>query len=173
MPSVMSINVQAYGAPARLTLRDYQIAGTAVTPQAPHAPPAKTLDQFTPSDHTAVLPVPLVPVADAQAPAAEAEPTVPVATVETETWSRRALLGAIAAIAAIVLLLGISAARDGIEVPTPSTDSTQPVSVETTTTTAAPTTTSPPTTEKPAPAHEDKGKGKKAGEASAPAEFRR
>jgi hypothetical protein len=50
---VMSMNVQAYGAPARLTLRDYQIASTAVTPQAPHAPPAKKLDQFTPSDRTA------------------------------------------------------------------------------------------------------------------------
>ena len=46
----MSMNVQAYGAPARLTLRDYQIAGTAVTPQAPPTPPAKTLDQFIPSD---------------------------------------------------------------------------------------------------------------------------
>ena len=49
----MSINVQAYGAPARLTLRDYQIAGTAVTPQVPQTPPAKTLDQFIPSDRTA------------------------------------------------------------------------------------------------------------------------
>jgi len=49
----MSMNVQAYGAPARLTLRDYQIAGTAVTPQAPPPPPARTLDQFTPSDRTA------------------------------------------------------------------------------------------------------------------------
>jgi hypothetical protein len=80
-----------------------------------------------------------------------------VTTVETQTWSRRALLGAIAAIAAIVLLLGIGAARDGIEVPA---ESTVPVTVETTTT-LAPTTTSPPTTQKPAPAREHKGKGKK------------
>jgi hypothetical protein len=111
----------------------------------------------TSSDHTAVLPVPLVPVADAPAPAPEAAPPVAVATVETQTWSRRALLGAIAVVAAIVLFLGISAARDGIEVPA---ESTVPVTVETTTT-LAPTTTSPPTTQKPAPAHEHKGKGKK------------
>ena len=53
MPPVMSINVQAYGAPARLTLRDYQIAGTAATPEVPQPQPAKTLDQFTRSDRTA------------------------------------------------------------------------------------------------------------------------
>jgi hypothetical protein len=49
----MSMNVQAYGAPARLTLRDYQIAGTAVTPHAPQAPLPKAFDRFTPSDRTA------------------------------------------------------------------------------------------------------------------------
>ena len=49
----MSMNVQAYGAPARLTLRDYQIAGTAVTPQAPAHPAAQTPDRFTPSDQKA------------------------------------------------------------------------------------------------------------------------
>jgi hypothetical protein len=53
MPDVMSMNVQAYGAPARLTLRDYEIAGRAVTPPQPVEPAPKTLDRFTPSDRTA------------------------------------------------------------------------------------------------------------------------
>ena len=49
----MSMNVQAYGAPARLTLRDYEMAGAAVTPQAPAQPAQPTLDRYTPSDRTA------------------------------------------------------------------------------------------------------------------------
>jgi hypothetical protein len=51
---VMSMNVQAYGAPARVTLRDYEQAGSAVTPPAPAQPPAaKSADRFTASDRTA------------------------------------------------------------------------------------------------------------------------
>src|SRR3954470_14890096 len=49
----MSMNVQAYGAPARLTPRDYEIVGRSVTPPAPAEPAPTTLDQYTPSDHKA------------------------------------------------------------------------------------------------------------------------
>jgi hypothetical protein len=49
----MSINVQAYGAPAEVTLRDYQAVGAAVTPPPPAPPAERTLDRFTPSDRTA------------------------------------------------------------------------------------------------------------------------
>jgi hypothetical protein len=107
-----------------------------------------------PSDHTAVLPVPLVPVPDPTGSVADPSPAPePVRTVDTQVWSRRALLGAIAVILLIVLFFGLTAARDGIDVPA---ESTVPVTVETTTTTVAPTTTSPPTTQKPA---HGKGKG--------------
>ena len=49
----MSMNVQAYGAPARLTLRDYEQASAAVNPHAPVQPAQPTPDRFTPSDRTA------------------------------------------------------------------------------------------------------------------------
>ena len=49
----MSMNVQAYGAPARLTLRDYEIASSAVTAHAPAQPAPQAVDRFTPSDRTA------------------------------------------------------------------------------------------------------------------------
>jgi hypothetical protein len=49
----MSMNVQAYGAPARLTLRDYEQASTAVTPPAQLPPAQQTLDRYTPSDRAA------------------------------------------------------------------------------------------------------------------------
>ena len=49
----MSMNVQAYGAPARLTLRDYEIAGRVITSQQPLAPAAKSVDRYTPADRTA------------------------------------------------------------------------------------------------------------------------
>jgi hypothetical protein len=54
MPLVMSMNVQAAGAPARVTLKDYELASTAVPAKAPDAPPAK-LDQFTPADRKAAV----------------------------------------------------------------------------------------------------------------------
>ncbi|MFL6205491.1 MAG: hypothetical protein ACJ739_09085 [Acidimicrobiales bacterium] len=114
----------------------------------------------TAADHTAVLPVPLVPVDAPPDPAGE-PPTLAATTgpPPPEAWRRRLLLGAIAAVALIVLLFGLAAGRDGVDVPS---EATVPVSVETTTTTVAPTTTSPPTTQKPAPEHQGKGgKGKK------------
>jgi hypothetical protein len=49
----MSMNVQAYGAPARLTLRDYEQASAALNPVAPLQPAQQTLDRYTPSDRAA------------------------------------------------------------------------------------------------------------------------
>jgi hypothetical protein len=83
---VMSINVQAYGAPARLTLRDYQIAGTAVTPHAPPPPPTKTLDSFTPSDRTAA---PNTYVNDSLRNAALRRDAAPPAVGETDRATER------------------------------------------------------------------------------------
>ena len=47
------MNVQAYGAPARVTPRDYEIAGRAITPAPPVEPVSKGVDRFTSSDRTA------------------------------------------------------------------------------------------------------------------------
>jgi hypothetical protein len=94
----MSMNVQAYGAPARLTLRDYQIAGTAVTPQVPHAPPAKTLDQFTPADRTAA---PGNSYADSMRMAAMRRDAAPPALNETDRAAGATEDDAIAEIAPI------------------------------------------------------------------------
>jgi len=81
----MSINVQAYGAPARLTLRDYQIAGTAVTPQVPlQAPPAKTLDQYTPSDTTAAATNPYSGIMDSLRLAAMRRDAAPPGVAKTD-----------------------------------------------------------------------------------------
>jgi hypothetical protein len=106
----------------------------------------------TATDRTAVLPMPLVPTADPSDP-----PGRPgrAGTLVGALWARRGLLAAVAVVL-LVLLAGLVARNDGVEVPT---GSTVPVTAETTTT-IAPTTTSPPTTQ--APSHtKGEGKGKK------------
>jgi len=93
MAFVMSINVRAYGAPARLTPRHYEIAGSAVAPPQPQqGAAAQTLDRFTPSDRTAAAnPVDSLRVAalrhDALAPGIDATDR---ASAERPTVARRA-----------------------------------------------------------------------------------
>ena len=112
----------------------------------------------TSTDHTIVMPLPLVPVPEPVPSAAEpSRGSAATGGVAAQLWARRALLATLAAIVLVVVLLGLAARNDGLDVPT---GSTEPVSVDTTTT-FAPTTTSPPTTERPASEGHGKGKGKK------------
>jgi hypothetical protein len=106
-----------------------------------------------PRDPTTVLPVGLVPSPEPSPTTAAGGSTAP------SGWSRRAVLGVAAAFLVLVLLMGLAARGDGVDVP----PSTVPVTAEPPTT-LAPTTTTPPTTE--APPEESRGKGKGHGRGS-------
>jgi hypothetical protein len=114
----------------------------------------------TSTDRTAVLPLPLVPDPDATtAPEPPADRTSEaVRSVAGALWARRALLLGVVAGILLVVLVGLSARNDGLDVPT---ESSVPVTVETTTTTTeAPTTTAAPASEQPAGEGNGQGKGK-------------
>ena len=115
-----------------------------------------TQEVAIPADHTAVLPLPLVPEPPPVADPGPRRANAVVRTVAGSLWARRALL--VAVVGVVLLLLVSLAAGDDLEVPS---ETTVPVTAATSTTLAPTTTTSPPTTEAPRAENPPKGKGKR------------